>query len=122
MLKLDRRKGEYYYARGTFLGKIIEKSLKTTDRKQAEILLIKLQNEIFDSAVRGVPKSIDFSTAADRYIKSGGENKYINPLIKYFGDISIDKINIQMIDLAAQTIYPNCKNATKAMSGNNCTI
>ena len=53
MLKLTKRHGPNFYARGTLFKIPIEQSLGTCDRGQAEKLLTKLQNEIFERHFRG---------------------------------------------------------------------
>ena len=51
MLKLiERQESPHWYARGTHLGGNIVESLGTSDRAQAEALIAKLQNEIFERA------------------------------------------------------------------------
>jgi hypothetical protein len=53
MLKLTKRHGPNFYARGTLFKIPIERSLGTSDRGQAEKLFAKLQSEIFERHFRG---------------------------------------------------------------------
>ena len=48
MLKLSKpRQSPNFYARGTFLKVAVDKSLGTGDREEAEVLLPKIQKDIF---------------------------------------------------------------------------
>jgi hypothetical protein len=71
MLRLSKRKdSRCYYARGTHLGVCIERSLRTSDRAEAERLLAKLQAEIFEGHLRGpVHEAEGFAAAALRYMQ-----------------------------------------------------
>jgi integrase len=115
MLKLsNRRDSPNWYARGTYLGVTVDESLKTSDRGQAERLLAKLQNEVFEQQMRGSVRTAEgFAAAALRYMESGGERRYIAPLLRHFGELSIDLIDQQAIDSAAAMLYPKCSPATR---------
>jgi integrase len=115
MLKLTKREGSpHYYARGAHLGVSIFQSLGTGDRAQAERLLAKLQNEIFENRARGpVPEVETFAGAALRYMEAGFERRFIAPLLRHFGEMRIDQIDQQAADRAAQALYPNGSPATR---------
>jgi integrase len=116
MLKLDQRHGANFYARGTYLGITIEKSLGVRDRGQAELLLAKLQKEIFDQNLRGgraVRRIEGFREAALNYMKSGRTRRYLAPLILQFGDMPINQIDQQMIDRVAEILCPTGGPATR---------
>lgn len=115
MLKLTkRRRSPNFYARGTFLKVAVDQSLGTGDRRQAEALLARLQNEIFERQTRGpVRTSEEFAAAALRYMEAGGERRFIAPLLLHFGDISVDQIDQQAIDRAASALYPNGSAGTR---------
>ena len=89
-------------------------SLGTGDRAQAERLLAKLQNEIFENRARGpVPEIETFAGAALRYMEAGGERTFIEPLLHHFGETPLDEIDQQIIDKAAVALYPKCSPATR---------
>jgi integrase len=114
MLKLERRHGPNFYARGTLFKIPIERSLGTCDRGQAEKLLVKLQSEIYERHVRGAVSAPEgFAGAAVRYMKAGGERRFVAPLALHFGDMPIDRIDQQAIDCAAEAIYPDGAPATR---------
>jgi integrase len=115
MLKLSKRQGsQYWYVRGTQLGVAVYQSLGTRDRGQAERLLAKLQNEIFEGQARGhVRVSEGFAAAALNYMEGGGERRFIAPLLRHFAETPIDQIDQQAIDRAAVSLYPNGSAGTR---------
>jgi integrase len=95
-------------ARDIYLKTTVDHSLGTGDRRQAEALLGKLQNDIFERQTRGVvPTAEGFASAALRYMETGGERRFIEPLLRHFGDAPIDQIDQQAIDRAAAAVYPD---------------
>lgn len=113
MLKLTRRPDSgKWYARGSYLGVAINRSLKTGDRKQAEILLAKIQKQIFDRE-GGRSAGPSFGEAALAYMKAGGERRFLAPLIKYFGETRCAAIDQAAVSRAAVALYPNAGPATR---------
>jgi hypothetical protein len=116
MLKLTKRHGPNYYARGTVFKIPVERSLGTSDRGQAEKLLAKLQSEIFERHYRGsVSAPEGFAGAAISYMKAGGESRrrFLPPLLRHFGDMPLDQIDQQATNHAAEAIYPDGAPATR---------
>jgi integrase len=116
MLKLTKRKNSpNWFARGTFLGVYVEQSTGTSNRAQAEILKGKLERDIFEQQIRGPVRVAEgFASAALKYMDSGGERRFLAPLLRHFGDVPIDQIDQQAIDQAATKLYPKCTPATRA--------
>jgi hypothetical protein len=87
MLRLVKRPGSpNFYARGTYLGERVFESLRTRDIGQAESLLAKLQYDIFERQARGGVQPVEgFVSAATRYMESGGERRFVAPLLRHFG-------------------------------------
>jgi integrase len=97
-----------------FLKVAVDQSLGTGDRRQAEALLARLQNEIFERQTRGsVRTSEGFAAAALRYMEAGGERRFIAPLLLHFDDTSVDQIDQQAIDRAASALCPNGSAGTR---------
>lgn len=115
MLRLERRHGKNFYARGTLFKIRFEQSLGTSDRGQGEKLLVKLQNQIFERHYRSssVPTPEGFAGAAMSYMKAGGERRFLAPLLRHFGDMPIDQIDQQAINRAAEAIRPDGAPATR---------
>jgi hypothetical protein len=63
------RQSPNFYARGTFLKVAVDQSLGTGDRKEAEVLLAKIQKDIFERQTHGLVRpSETFASAALRYM------------------------------------------------------
>ena len=106
MLKLCKRKNSTsWYARGTFLKVTVDQSLGTGDRKEAEILLAKIQKQIFDRA-SGRATSPSFAEAALTYMEGGGERRFLPPLLRHFGETPVDGIDQNAVMCAASALYP----------------
>ena len=56
---------------------------------------------------------IGFRDAALLYLQSGGERRYMNPLIEYFGDKPIASIDQEAIDAAARILRPGAATSTQ---------
>ncbi|MGB6967367.1 MAG: tyrosine-type recombinase/integrase, partial [Xanthobacteraceae bacterium] len=54
-----------------------------------------------------------FAAAAAAYIKAGGDNRFMAPLIKHFGPTPLTDISQVVIDNAAAEIYPEATPATR---------
>jgi hypothetical protein len=46
-------------------------------------------------------------------VKLGGERRFLEPLLKYFGEVPIDTIDQAAINAAAIALYPNGSSSTR---------
>ncbi len=118
MLKLSKRHGsKFWTARGTYLGVKVDRSLRTGDRREADVLLAKIQKEIFDQKSGresgGAALGPTFAEAVISYVEQGGEKRFLEPLLKHFGELPISKIDQAAINVAAIELYPKCSSSTK---------
>src|SRR5262249_26380952 len=102
----------YWRVRGTYLGCYVNRSAGTQRKALAEKLRKKLARDIESGVLTGT-KGTGFAAAAAAYIKAGGDNRFLGPLIKHFTHIPLDQIDQVMIDNAAAEIYPNATIATR---------
>ena len=98
-------KTPYYYIRGTYLGVRCEESTGTGRREIAKRLLDKKRDEIERGAV-AKPGEPTFAEAAIAYMTSGGERRFLAPLIEHFGTTALSAIDQLAIDNAAGALYP----------------
>jgi integrase len=98
-------KTPYYYIRGTYLGVRCEESTRTSRREIAKRLLDKKQDDIERGAV-AKPGEPTFAEAAIAYMTSGGERRFLAPLIEHFGTSALSAIDQLAIDNAAAALYP----------------
>lgn len=120
-LKIFRRKNSQgkpsgnYYIRGTLAGQSVYQSTGVSDKRAAEIIKAQISKEIIDRASLGKSATLTFTEAALTYMESGGETRFIAPLLLHFGektrlaDIDNDAVNkaarsILMPDAAPATI------------------
>ncbi len=57
--------------------------------------------------------TVGFRDAALLYVQSGGERRYLNPLIEYFGDRPLASIDQKAIDDAARVLRPTASTSTQ---------
>jgi integrase len=72
----------------------------------------KLERDIESGALTG-RTATGFAAASALYMKAGGDNRFLGPLIEYFTHMPLDQIDQVMIDNAAAEIYPNVTIATR---------
>jgi hypothetical protein len=104
MLVLKKRHGsKFWTARGTYCGIKVDRSLRTGDRGEAQLLLAKIQKQIYDEQTGqsgGDSFGPTFAEAVINYVQKGGERRFLEPLLKYFGDLPIKKVDQAAIDQA----------------------
>jgi integrase len=117
MLKLSKRHGsKFWTARGTYLGVKVDQSTGASDKREAEAILDKIKREIFFEKTGqggGASSGPTFAEAVISYLEKGGERRYLEPLLRYFGDLPIKRIDQAAIVAAASALYPKCSQATR---------
>ena len=98
--------------RGTYLGITVERSTGTGERKIAAKLLAKVKDEI-ERGAYATPGIATFASAATLYMQSGGEARFMEPLLLHFGERPLTAIDQQAIDEAAVSLYPTATPATR---------
>ena len=117
-LRLENpRKGktQFYRIRGAHLGIRVDRSLGVSDKRLAEKILRETIRKIEDDAKRGFdkPPGKPFYVGIKTYLASGGQNRFLAPLMSYFGEKPLEEITQEIIDEAAVTIYPQATAATR---------
>jgi integrase len=113
-LKLVRRpKTPFWIIRGTIAGRRIEESAETDDRSIAEQRRAKREAELFQEAVYGRRATVTFAEAALGYLETGGEKRFLEPIIRHFGTTPLARIDQDAIDRGARKLYPNAADATR---------
>jgi len=103
---IKQRKSANWYIKARIGGKLVYKSTKTSDLRQAELILAKVKVALLslDSQVREViGKSVPFNELIRRYLSEVSPSKRsqrtdmtnARPLLAYFGDRKIDLITKQ---------------------------
>lgn len=106
-LKLAIR-GHTYYLRGSIAGTRIYESTRTGNRQAADTLRIRREAEILERHVSGRRASITFAEAALTYMESGGEGRFLEPILTYFGPkFRLADVNNEASNQCARVLYPN---------------
>ena len=111
-LKLIKR-GATYYMRGTVAGVSIYESTRVGVKQAAEAIQIRREAEILERVSLGRRASISFAEAALTYLESGGEGRFLTPILDYFGqDFLLHHIDNEAVNQCARALKPNHAPAT----------
>jgi integrase len=110
MLKLKDRKG-VWYLRGTVRGISVYESTGIAAIKEnktaAEELKATREKELLEESIHGKRAVATFSHAALSYLEQGGDTRFVEPIIEYFGNTKLGKIGQAEIDACARKLYPD---------------
>jgi integrase len=105
-------KSPYWSVRGTHLGRYLDRSTKTRERKFAGRVLAQWKREIEQGRFAD-PAEPTFASAAIAYMEAGGERRPLAALLRYFQERPLREIDQVAIDGAAATLYPSATAATR---------
>lgn len=114
MLKIYQRKsGGNWYLRGTVAGQSIHESTGTNNKEFAEAIRIRRETQALERRAYGAKATITFAEAALSYIETGGETRFLHPILEYFGpNTKLSEVNNVTVLEAAKKLYPKKSNAT----------
>lgn len=98
--------------RGSYIGKRIEHSTGTPDKKTAAKILARIKDEIERGSFAGAGEPT-FAGAALKYIQHGGERRFVMKLAEWFGSRPLAQITQAAVDEAAIALYPHATPATR---------
>jgi integrase len=107
------RRTPYFTVRGTYLGIYVDRSTKTSERRQANKIL-KGWAEQIERGEYGKPAQVEaaaqeemtFAGAAVAYMNAGGERRFLTKAINELGRLVLSKIDQAEIDAAAVRAFP----------------
>lgn len=112
-----------YYIRGAHHGITVDESARTRIERDAEGVRERREREIYAEVVLGKKPDRSFAEAAIGYMNSGGERKYLTPILAakihvdgkrvVFGEMLLKDIDQPSIDALAALLYPDAKNSTR---------
>lgn len=104
-----------YRIRGKLFGVRVDRSTGTANPRLADKILRDTIRQLEDEAMRGPakPKGKEFREGVEIYLRQGGEDKFLKPLLEYFEGVELEKITQEMIDEAAWYIHPDSTPATR---------
>src|SRR5882762_1206412 len=107
------RRTPYFAIRGTYLGIYVDRSTKTSERRQANKILKGWEEQIErgehgkPAVVEEAPKEeMSFAGAAVAYMNAGGERRFLTQAIKELGRLALSKIDQAEINAAAVRAFP----------------
>ncbi len=117
-------KSPYWYVRGSYLGRSLDRSTKAVEERVAKLVLKRWKEQIergehADPAASAARSTeLTFLAAAVAYMKAGGERKFLSPIIEMTGphalnDRPVTAIDQAALDEAAAALYPRATAATK---------
>lgn len=118
-LKLEPpRKGKTpnWRIRGSYLGVRVDRSSGVPDAKLAQKFLKEEERRIENDLKCGrIAKDTGprLAGAVRRYVEMGGEDRFIEPILRYFGDIPLREITQEMVDEASLSLYPRVTPGTR---------
>jgi hypothetical protein len=113
LIRYRRKPGGNWYLRGGVQGVSIHESTGTSVASQAEAIKIRRAAEILERRAYGTAKTITLAEAALTYMQTGGEARFLSPLLEYAGpNTLITQIDNAWIAKAAAAIYPDAAKAT----------
>jgi integrase len=110
-----RPKNPSWQIRGTYLGKSVERSSRTSKRAVA-VKVLKAIERAIERGEFAEPGEPTFASAAAAYMRAGGERTYLRKLLEHFGDTPLTRIDQAAIDGAGATLYPHATPATRNRS------
>ncbi len=102
-----------YRIRGTYLKVKVDESARTSDFNAARKRLKQIKDEIERGSFETKPVGPTFGDAVELYVREKKSERFIMPLLDYFGDIPLSQITAQSIMRASHDMYPNATNATR---------
>ena len=84
----------------------IRRSTKTRNEAQADAIKRQIENEVAERNITGKEPALTFEQAAARYVKLGGEERFLAKPKLRLGPIRIDQITQAMLDDEALKSYP----------------
>jgi len=103
-LKKSRHGSPNFYIRGTVLGIRIDESTGVSDRKAAEEIRIRREQQLMTQAIRGVGAVMTFADAALDYMSNDGDEAHLIPLIQLMGEMLVDSIGQDEVDAVAKKL------------------
>lgn len=124
-LELKQHPTGFWYINGTVTiwrngranSQEIRKSTKTRDKREADAIRRQIESAVAERNVTGREPALSFNAAADRYVKNGGECRFLAKPRAAFGRLRIDEITQEMLDDAGTEAYANTATRRRQFHG-----
>lgn len=103
----------FWRVRGTYLRQYVDRSTGTSEKSVAQRALAKIKSDIECGAFTD-RAPLTLAAAIVSFVQAGGEGRFLEPILIYFGKgYALSNINQRIADAAAHAIYPKAKPATR---------
>lgn len=110
---IEQRASGFWRIRGRQYGVDAKgQSTRTRDKGEAQAILDKFKRQVYETEILGKAPPYSFAEAAIDYERSGGEFKYMLPVLEAFADAQVSEIRQADLDRAARKAYPFAKPST----------
>lgn len=114
-LDLKEHRNGFWYVTGTVVvwrdgqphSVEVHKSTRTRDKNQADAIKRQIESATAERNITGKEPACTFEEGARRYVKNGGEERFLVKPIAHLGHMRIDAITQEDIDDAGLAVYPN---------------
>lgn len=105
------KRGKIWHYEFSLDGKRYRGSTGQTDKKEAEKVAerIKAQNRL---AVKAPADHLSFAQCVNLYVKDGGEQRFLAPILRHFAKTLVKNINGLVVREAAKRLYPKAEPST----------
>lgn len=111
-LKLKKR-GKIWYIEGTVAGQRIRESTGLSNRAQADARRIRIETEALERHAYGREARLTFAQAALPYLESGGEARFLGPILQYFKpETLLADVDNDAVNACAAALYPDAAPST----------
>lgn len=110
-LKIIQRGKTWHYV-GTVAGQRIRGTTGTSNKEDAKRITSEIETKQWRASVDGIGSVVTFADAMQSYLDLKKPERFMLPLLDYWGDTKLTDITSGKIRLSAALIYPNVGNAT----------
>lgn len=112
MLKLERLDKERWKLDGYIGGKRYRKTFKAPSADAAKEYRAKVEKEQWERVALGREYEGTLTECANLYLEKGGEQRFLIPLIKRWGDMKVKDLTEAIVSKAAHETYSGCQPST----------
>lgn len=107
------KRGTIWHVRGTIAGQRIRQSTGLGNRAQADAFRARLETEARERHAFGREARLTFAQAALPYLESGGEARFLGPILQHFGpDTLLAEVDNDAVNACARALYPDAAAST----------
>lgn len=113
-LKIYRRKrSSIWHYRGTLAGNRQRGTTGTSDKETAQRVASAIEDKFWKRGLDGKEKGLTWPRAVALYLAAGKPSRFLQSMVKYWGDAPIASMNAGSIRQCAIDLYPTSKNSTR---------